>query len=299
MGVNVEAPRPTAPPTMLTFEVKGEDVCVQLASTHTLFDLMKIVCKEWLDEVRGGDGGVHDHVWTITSRLGRHMGPYMGDDGYYLETPQQSTRLKKLGLNVGGGLGVEYDMGRTTLFTLHVTAIAEATPDELAKCPRAVRAADTVPASFAPHVPPAGTPTLDDLFPHLASLAFAPGTTTLYFFPCGDGCAGAIEAGPNAMGDLLFAPHAFSDAEEFLLAADAAAAMGPGLDVRDDAYSRLVFPARMAKAQEKKYAKFVKQLSSFDKAMSKSHGDSSAGLSRLHVEMLMGPEQVAVRISRV
>ena len=86
-GVNVEAPRPAAPPTMLTFEVKGEDVCVQLASTHTLFDLMTIVCDEWLDEVRGGDGGVHDHVWTIASRRGMHMGPYMADDDYYEEMP--------------------------------------------------------------------------------------------------------------------------------------------------------------------------------------------------------------------
>ena len=153
-----------------------------------------------------------------------------------------------------------------------MTAIGGATPDELAKCPRAVHAADSVPASFAP---PAGTPTLDDLFPHLASLAFAPGTTTLHFFPCDDECAGAIEAGPNAMGDLLFAPHAFSDAEEFLLAADAAAAKGPDATVRDDAYSRLVFPVRMAKAQDKKYAKLVAQLSAFDKAMAKMHGGSS------------------------
>ena len=300
-----------------TLEVVGQDLRLKLASTHTLFQLMTLICNEWLDEVRGGDGDVFAHMWTIRMKVGNrrreHVGPFEAfDDNQIEENDRQSTPLGELGLKLASTLSVEYDMGSTTAFKLKVVELGT-DPAVVAAGPCVVTAPNSVPTDWSPHEPPAGTPTLDDCFPHLSRLAFGRDATWLLFFPLSKDCAAAIEAGPNAMGDLLYAPHAFSSAEECLLAADRAAAAMPDEYTRSDAFSRMVFPAAMGAKDERNYLRFVAEIDEFETAMrarAPPGGDSvmgfepmmgidemaRSGLSEKHMYMACGPKQVAVRL---
>ena len=320
----------------ITLQVsKNADIKVQLKDGNTLFELMRTVCDAWLDEVRGGDGGVLDHMWTLrVPRSDRqHIGPFDHiNHGEISENDGQSTDIGTLGLVVGDAIVVEYDMGSTTYFKLNVVAVeARGEGDGGAgdggaeSFPRVVPiSSDAGNATFAPHVPPPGMPTLDELFPNLSKLCFTPPATWVLLFPfsTASGCSAAIEAGPNAMGDMLYAPSPFEDAEAFFLALDKAATKEPNEMTREDAFSRFVFPAEHVvtgpdsqgpfkttadrDAAERKCQQFIRENEEYeaavaaagarDKPMSLS-GLSAAGLSEAHIYRMCGPQQDATRMA--
>lgn len=53
-------PSATSGMKIYEFSISGADpsLRIEAASEHTLYQLMKVVCNEWLDEVRDGDGAV-------------------------------------------------------------------------------------------------------------------------------------------------------------------------------------------------------------------------------------------------
>lgn len=291
-----------------TFEVVGQDCTVQLCSEHTVFDLMRVVCAAWLDEARDGDGDVCAHTWMVKVHVdgershARHVGPYEAfEEDDVVESAQSSSSLGGLNLSAGSQLIVDYDMGSTTRFSIRVVSESDISDADAALCPRVV-SEDASAIPMAIYAPPVGTPTLDDCFPNLAALALASSTTWVLLGPMSKSCTAAIEAGPNAMGDLLFAPHRFSSVEELLLTADAAASEQPDASTREDAFSRMIFPVKMGKADENKYKKLVKELTEFDAAMAAlgANAHSFSAMSRLsqkHQDMAMGPAQVAVQLS--
>ena len=59
-----------------------------------------------------------------------------------------------------------------------------------------------------------------------------------------------MEAGPNAMGDLVFMPHKFENLKEALVAFNEAGKHMPDESTRSDAFSRMTFPRTMPNAQE-------------------------------------------------
>lgn len=118
-----------------------------------------------------------------------------------------------------------------------------------------------------------------------------------------DGCVGFMEAGPNALGDVMYCPTDFEDAESFLIAADIAARTKPPKATREDAFSRFVFPAKIkVKAVERKFELQKKELDEFTAAVRSATGThpgssalslsalAGAGLSQKHIYMMCGPQ---------
>ena len=105
--------------SVVTIEVQGSDVAIEALGSHTVFDLVAAVCEHYLDEARGGDGGVHAHLWAVTAkpagsdRAVEYCGPWdeaeadedpreWGDDGGGAQRrTAASTRLNELLLDAG------------------------------------------------------------------------------------------------------------------------------------------------------------------------------------------------------
>ena len=108
--------------SVVTIEVQGSDVAIEALGSHTVFDLVAAVCEHYLDEARGGDGGVHAHLWAVTAkpagsdRAVEYCGPWdeaeadedpreWGDDGGGAQRrAAASTRLNELLLRRGARL---------------------------------------------------------------------------------------------------------------------------------------------------------------------------------------------------
>ncbi|KAJ1423500.1 hypothetical protein B484DRAFT_451876 [Ochromonadaceae sp. CCMP2298] len=240
---------------LVEVEVVDQEVRLQFKMAHTVYDLMSFVCQQWLDDVRGVDGGIDEHLWTIQSSLGEHASlPF---NGQFEESVDQSTPLSALNLLEGSTLRVQYDYGNATHFVLRIVSLSiSGDLAFLQALPCLVPSADSLPAGFAMYAPPTGLPSLDTLFPHLSTLCFHSIARWLMFFPM-KSCAGAIEAGPGAMCDMLTALVPFEGAESFFIAADRAAALQPHRSSRADAYCRYVIPTALS-AQEEEAFKVIK-----------------------------------------
>lgn len=155
------------------------------------------------------------------------------------------------------GLSLEYDMGSTTYVRLRccseVTVSVGSNHFEIpVRCTSTgeIASADQPAESISKYCPPPGQPTLDAMFPHLSSLVTDPRVGLVCLFPSHQELCAVIEAGPNAMADLLFAPMRFDSAEGMLYACDQACDPAKSLPiersgVRWDAISRMVFPTCM------------------------------------------------------
>jgi len=114
-----------------------------------------------------------------------------------------------------------------------------------------------------------------------------------------DTCSGAVEAGPNAMADMVFCPVTFSSVPEFLVALNLAGKKQPSSSTRSDAFSRMVFPLTMTGSDEEKYQLFKDDLDGFhrrcaekgitDDAVVSLDAMSSMGLSESDVFRMCGP----------
>jgi hypothetical protein len=281
--------------TVWTFEVVGKDCQVQLRDDNTFYDLIDIICKVWLDDARDGDGGVDDHLWTID-------GNYSEDEFNF--TPLVEMRL----LQPGRKLQVMYDFGSTTCFSVQVVESVELSEEEARTCPREKPSSHPHHHTVSIYVPPEGTPDLDELFPKASELLFQSAAQWFVLFPCNKGIAGFVEAGPNAMGDLVFMPDRFPNVEELLISLNEAGKRQPEDGTREDAFARFVFPASlMSEQDEKKYKTFKKEFDEFEAALVRTgvRGNesldltsmSAMGLSEEHVYRMMGPKDDIIRLT--
>eukprot|EP00966_Prymnesium_polylepis_P018105 418003-Prymnesium_polylepis.1 len=143
-------------------------------------------------------------------------------------------------------------------------------------------------------------PSLDEMFPSLAQLILNPITEWVLLFPLSRDCSAALEAGADALGDLAYAPNRFASAEELLISLDSAAELQPDEATREDAFSRLVFPAELPPKATARYEQYVAELQDFDKALSSLEDDSPESLEQLseeHQYRAHGPKEVTVRLS--
>lgn len=266
---------------------------------------MSIVCKSWLCAARNGDGSVTAHLWVLTSNAGVHTGPDPLPIGYLdgfgtPETKQSSTALGTLG---GSVFPVRYDFGDTTEFQLKVRRVS-VSEEEAGLCPREVVAGSAV----VEYVPPEETPCLDDVFPAASKLLFGESSIAQWVLMgrMSSTCSGAVEAGPGAMGDLVFCPVKFGSAHEFLVALDAAGRQQPDSSTRPDAFSRMVFPLKMSDAQEKKYKEYKEDLDRFHAAVAEREKDGpfnfgmsgGTGLSAADSYRLCTAQECAVRANK-
>lgn len=300
---------------VLRFEVVNEDLELDLRPDNTVFQLMKLVCDEWLDDARDGDGQVLDHLWRIDTPTSKHIGPFPSpglfefDDGdakrEYAEEEGASTRLQDLSFQPGMTLFVQYDFGSTTNFQIVFKSIQQVSEQEAAACPHKVESSS--PSAAAPWTPPEGTPNLNELFPHANRLLFHSCAQWIILFQESENCSLAVEAGPNAMGDMIFAPHKFGSLTETLAALNKAAKEQPDSGCRQDAFSRFVFPLRMTSSDEANYREFKQDHDEFERVCEeKGINDSpmtldamaNAGLSEDYIYRLCGPKQAVVRVTQ-
>jgi hypothetical protein len=140
---------------LVEIEIVDQDVRLLFQMEHTVYDLMRLVCTHWLEDIRGKeDGSIEAHFWTIESNLGEHV----GSDVCFLEEQieegcDKSTPLSRLSLRVGSILKVMYDMGKSTHFDLRVVSLSVSSDLAfLQALPRLVPPANALPE---------GVPSLD------------------------------------------------------------------------------------------------------------------------------------------
>ena len=195
------------------FEVEGQDLTFDLRPDHNLINLMTIICDEWLNDARDGDGGVYDHLWIVqTSSGGEFTAPY-NDRG---EDHEGETKLNDLSISPGDMISITYDMGSTTHFSISFVSIENVASN--VELPRRVVQQSSAPPDA--YTPPEGSPNLNEVFPHANELLFGQSSVAKWIAPfqCAKTCGGFVEAGPNAMCDMVFCPHKFGCFKEVLVA---------------------------------------------------------------------------------
>jgi hypothetical protein len=308
----------------VVIEIVGKGInLAMLPARHSVFDLCESVCNEWLDGARNGDGGVEDHLWTLskdgdgvpgpfglTFGAKKYVGPFgmMGyDEDDVPQDRTHSTCLDDLALQAGTTLSLDYDMGSTTDIKLRCVREMMVADETAAQLPsQCTRNGDLLenPAdandNFVPHSPPPDQPTLDTVFPHLSGMLKDPRLSVVILFPNQREICAVLEAGPGAMTDLLFAPVHFSSAEEMLFACNQACdtSLSAPLEeegIRWDAIGRMVFPAAIPDAASaNKFGEFKKQVDDFEAAYKAAGGDME-NLSEQHAYMAMGAKQLIIR----
>ena len=283
--------------TAWTFEVIGQDCLFQLHENQTIFTFMEANCNFWLDEARGDDAGIIAHMWKIRTPTSKFVGPFE-----YAATPScgsTETRLKQLNIAPGDVWTCDYDFGDTTSFAVRVVKSETISVDTARLLPRTVNPEGTLSSEDTEvFTPPAGTPTLDELFPSASRFLFQNDGLTQWvlLFPMSGDCSLAIEAGPNAMGDLMFAPYPFESVEEMLLTLNAAATVDPPAHCRKDAFSRMLFPVNLPAKAEEKYQRFKKELEEFNCAVREAKRTGTQ-VPEKYTARMFGPKESVIRLT--
>ena len=94
------------------------------AGTHSLFDLVALVCEHWIHD------GVEAHMWIIRHGGRRYIGPFgreMCDEpGEVGVSREHGPLIGMLGLREGAELHLQYDIGSTTNVRLVCTGVGPA-----------------------------------------------------------------------------------------------------------------------------------------------------------------------------
>ena len=162
-----DTPHPTTDPvSILTYEIIRSSVSVQVLSTHTVHDLVDVICKETRDEQ------VWDHMWNVSSHLDEKVYE-SGDIECTSQFRANKTRLGSIegGRVVGADLILIYDYGDTSLIPLKLTGIQDMNSSvEESSFPRRA----PVHSNFVPYIPSAvDAANMDELFPDLSKFLFA------------------------------------------------------------------------------------------------------------------------------
>ena len=157
---------------------------------------------------------------------------------------------------------IQYDFGSSTCFEVICLSKVYIVSDH-ATYPKLIEE-DTV--NVAIYNPPEGSPNLNELFPNLNQFLFGADSIVqwMILFHISSNCGGgAIEAGPNAMGDLVFAPYKFGSLGEMLVALEKGSILKADPGFREDAVSRMIFPMTLPEKDEAKYQAFKADLDNF------------------------------------
>jgi len=179
------------------FEVVGQDLTFELRPDHNLIHLMSVICDQWLNNARDGDGGVFDHMWIVKTLSGLEFTAPYNDRG---EDHEGETKLNDLDISPGDMLSITYDMGSTTYFAVKFVSIENVASN--VELPRRVMQLQSRTSDI--YTPPEGSPDLNEVFPHANELLFGQSSVAKWIAPfqCSKTCGGFVEAGPNAMGDV-------------------------------------------------------------------------------------------------
>ncbi|KAL3939053.1 MAG: hypothetical protein SGBAC_006157 [Bacillariaceae sp.] len=244
----------------------GDGFVFEISPNQTILHMMSLICEEWLDDYRDGDGAVYDHLWKFmhhsddigyeanetahqwTDEQATALDNYLTTRNEFPDSLPINVSLKRFQWwNVGTSVPVEYDYGSTTRF--EVRLVAKERVDEEIVLPRiAPDAADKLAETFCPFVPKERSPTLNDLFPHANRAMFEMGSKWLCPYPCSDTSGGFVE-GRGGDSDLLFLPDPFESLQHALIAMNRAAEEFPD----ETGCSRSVFAIELTERVEDYY----------------------------------------------
>ena len=252
---------------ILTYEIVRADVSVQLFTTHTFFDLVKVVCQE---SVVGCHEGVYDHLWDVRDQEGKkYAGPekkgYAGGGGFpWDDEEEEDARKTTLGSSIGGqvageSLVLKYDYGCTSTINLILKSV-EDLPAGTDKSTFPRRAPLPGQASFTPFVPGEGAANLDELYPALSKLLFKdrPPSIELNLFQPGRKRVQAFIT-REILGTLhmMFVREKYNSIEEMLFALNESAEKDELVPYQTTWYGVTIFPllSQFSSPTFKKYEK--------------------------------------------
>ncbi|CAJ1948935.1 unnamed protein product [Cylindrotheca closterium] len=262
----------------------GDGIQFEISPDQTLLHMMTLICEEWLDDYRDGDGAVYGHLWKFVrhdhTEYGREdtttttaatastttttaptsnthqwtqeqkmaLDNYLMTRGEFPDSLPINVPLKRFRWwNIGTSVPVEYDYGSTTSF--HVRLVAKQTIADDIVLPRiALDEADKVAETFVPFVPKAGSPNVNEIFPHANKMMFQMGSKWLCPYPCSPTSGGFVE-GKGGDSDLIFIPEPFESLQHALIGMDKVAAKWP----QNKGYSRSVFAMELSERGERYY----------------------------------------------
>lgn len=212
---------PTKPVTILTYEVVGSGVSVQVLRSNTIHDLVDAVCKE---TCVGLNESVYDHMWNVTDSI--DGATYESGDiecTSYLRA--ENTKFGSIaGSNaVGSNLLLTYDYGSTSYVQLVLKSVEEdMLPDAAAALSRFPRR-EPLPgqATFVPYSPVPDAPNMDELYPDLSYFLFQKPDDRLevcLFQPGKKKVQAFIEVGYDGLCHMMHVPEKFGSVEEMLYA---------------------------------------------------------------------------------
>lgn len=237
---NHEPPPPdmshSASSTILTFTVETQGIAMylQLLASATVYDLVSLICAEYLNAYRHGDGGVARHLWDITDmytlKVYRVVEPPQlldGDTDVARSSLAHSSSLLSLTLHKGAEYRLNYDYSTSTVvnitFISHTTYMRPLTnfvPRRIYPCP---------PPGYEPFIPPPGAPNMNDVFPSLNALLFGSerseqGSPCMMLFQPGKRRVQAFISNLDRMGtnQMIWAPEKFESVDNLLHAIDEA-----------------------------------------------------------------------------
>jgi len=210
---------PTKLVTVLTYEILGSGVSVQVLSNHTVHDLVDIVCQE---TCVGMNESVYDHMWCVTDPIEGNKYE-SGDVECQSDLRAQETRIGRIagGNIIGANLLLTYDYGTTSHVGLVLKSIEEEalSNTEISSFPR--RAALPGQTGFAPYEPGADGADLDELYPDLSNFLFTKQGDKLEIFlfqPGKKKVQAYIEKEYDGCVHAMHVPEKFGSVEEMLYA---------------------------------------------------------------------------------
>ncbi len=252
---------------------------IDVRSNQTMDDVMEIVCSEWLNILRNGDGLVDDHSWTVKGpplttseyinldRSGDRRTMEWRDAHEICEQSKQmipaNEKLRNIkGFKTGMPLTVVYGIQSSTTFKIQM--VGKGTTKSGHRFPyRVPSAADKFAErfylsnpSFLYHPPPS-SPNLNDIFPHTNKAMFGHGNRWICPYPTSPTNGGFICGEFHRSWDVLFLPYRSSSLHEALVIMDSVMSKFP--EFKGDTCSRIGLPAMLSNARETKFKAYQQE----------------------------------------
>ena len=210
----------TNPTSILTYEVLGSGVSVQVLSSHTILQLVAVVCDE---TVVGRNEGVYDHMWIVHDPM-EGKSYESGDVECMSDLRASDHRLDSIegAAHVGHRLILEYDYGTTSTYQLVLKSVEELANGEgdRTKFPR--RAPLPGQAKFSPYQPGPGAANLNELYPGLNKFLFVDddGKLEIYLFQPGKKKVQGFVRKEYDVCHMIHLPEKFASVDDMLAALD-------------------------------------------------------------------------------